>query len=113
MANIISHRYRVTPVRTISDIASLTTGTGKVDPPHIADRFPLPRESQSRTRNANAVTRLRHRRGRVWYCEAQALSYTAVYAIVVSNPWHPEGLQSTNEFKMKCSTPGYLPYRAH
>jgi len=49
-AKITPHGCQVTAVRMVSVIASLTRDTGREDPPHIADRLPVPRESQSHTR---------------------------------------------------------------
>jgi hypothetical protein len=112
IANIVSNRYRVTAVRTLSDVASLTTGTGRVDLPHIADRLPLPRESQSHTRilillRACATGATGSGTVRLKRCPIPQSC-----AIVINIPWHSEGLQSMTAFKMKCSTPEYPPYKA-
>jgi hypothetical protein len=48
-AKTIPYGHQVTAVSTLSLIASFTTDTGRADPPQIADRLPVPRESQSRT----------------------------------------------------------------
>ena len=90
MANIISHGYRVTAVRILSGIASLTTGTGKADPPHVADLLPLPRESHSHTRMVILLRACATDDTGSGTLEAQAPSYNVVFAFVLNISWHPE-----------------------
>ena len=92
MANTNSHGYKMTAVRTLADIASSTTGSGKADPPHSADRLPLPRESQSRTRMLTLLRACATDETGSGAVEAQAQLCTAICTIVVGISWHPGGL---------------------
>lgn len=104
MANTNSHEYKMTAVRTLADIASSTTGSGKADPPHSADRLPLPRESQSRTRMLTLLRACATDETGSGAVEAQAQLRTAICTMVVGISWHPGGLPTMSKFEMKCST---------